>query len=59
MAVLDGVRIPEALIDTNPEFSMISAAMRERLPKPPTIQPFTNAALDVVGVGGASALIRG
>ena len=38
---------------------MISAAMRERLPKPPPIQPFTGAAPDVVGVGGASAKIRG
>ena len=38
---------------------MLSSAMYARLRDVPVIQPFTRAALDVVGVGGASAEIRG
>ena len=59
VAVLDRVHIPEALVDTGSAFLIISAAMRERLPKPPPIQSFIGAAPDVVGVEGASAQIRG
>ena len=58
-AVIGGVRIPDALIDTCSAFSMLSSAMYSRLPSAPHIQPFTCAAPDVVGVGGASAEIRG
>ena len=38
---------------------MLSSAMYIRLRNPPAVQPFTRAAFDVVGVGGASAEIRG
>ena len=58
-AEIGGVRIADALIDTGSAFSMLSAAMYSRLPSAAPIQPFTCAAPDVVGVGGASAEIRG
>ncbi len=38
---------------------MLTSAMYSRLPHAPAIQPFTRAAPDVIGVGGASAEIRG
>ena len=57
--MIGGVRIADALIDTGSAFSMLSTAMYGRLPKAPVIQPFTRAAPDVVGVGGASAEICG
>ena len=38
---------------------MLSAAMYARLPDAPVIQPFFRAAPEVVGVGVASAVIRG
>ena len=38
---------------------MLSSALYARLRDAPVIQPFTRAAPDVVGVGGASAEIRG
>ena len=54
-----GLRITDALIDTGSAFSMLSIATHARLRDTPVIQPFTRAAPDVVGVGGASAEIRG
>ena len=58
-AVIGGVRIGEAQIDTGSAFLMLSVAMHSRLPSAPPIQPFTRAAPDIVGVGGANAEIRG
>ena len=58
-AVVGSVRIADALIDIGSAFSMLSNAMYSRLPNPPAVQPFMHAAPDVVGVGGASAEIRG
>ena len=58
-AVIAGVRIADALIKTGSAFSMLSSAMYARLRDAPAIQPFTRAAPDVIGVGGASAEIRG
>ena len=52
-AVINGIRIADALIDTGLAFSMLSTAMYGRLPNAPAIQPFTRAAPDVFGVGGA------
>ena len=57
--VVGGVRIADALIDTGSAFSMLSHAMYSRLPNLLAVQPFMRAASDVVGVGGASAEIRG
>ena len=37
---------------------MLSAATYARLPDAPTIQPFLRATVEVVGVGGARAVIR-
>ena len=58
-ASIAGLRITDALIDTGLAFSMLSSAMYARLRDAPMILPFTRAAPDVVGVGGASAEIRG
>ena len=59
VAVIGGVRIADALVDTGSAFSMLSSAMYSRLPSAPAIQPFSGAAPDVIGVGGASSEIRG
>ena len=53
------MRVANALVDTGSALSMLSAAMYARLPDAPTIQPFLRAAFEVVGVGGARAVIRG
>ena len=53
------MRIANAIIDSGSIFSMLSSAMYSRQPHAPAIQPFTRAAPDVVGVGGASVEIRG
>ena len=57
--MIGGVHIADALIDTGSAFSMLSTAMYGRLPNALATQPFTRAAPDVVGVGGASAEIFG
>ena len=58
-AAIAGVLIADALIDTGSAFSMLSIVLYSRLRDAPAIQPFTRAAPDIVGVGGASAEIRG
>ena len=58
-AVINGLRVADALVDTGSALSMLSAAMYARLPDAPAIQPFSRAAFEVVGVKGASAEIRG
>ena len=58
-ALIDGMRVADALIDAGSAFSMLSIAFYARLRDVPVIQPFTRTAPDVVGVGGASAEIRG
>ena len=57
LATIAGQRITNALIDNNSEFSMLSSAMNARLRLASLIE--TRVAPDVVGVGGASAEIRG
>ena len=57
--MIGGVRIANALVDTGSAFSMLSTAMYSRLPSAPVIQPFSGAAPDVIGVGGATAEKRG
>ena len=59
VAVIGGVRIADALVDTGSAFSMLSTAMDSRIPNAPVIQPFTGSAPDIIGVGGATAEIRG
>ena len=59
VAVIGGVRIADALVDTGSAFSMLSTAMYGRIPNAPTIQPFTGSAPDIIGVGGATTEIRG
>ena len=54
-AVIDGVLIRDALVDTSSEFSMVSSALYDRLPTCPAINSFKNSAPDIVGVGGARA----
>ena len=54
-AVIDGVLIRDALVDTGSAFSMLSSALYDRLPSRPSINSFENLAPDIVGVGGASA----
>ena len=58
-AVIDGVLIRDALVDTGSAFSMVSSALHDRLPSRPSINSFKNSALDIVVVGGASAEVRG
>ena len=58
-ALIAGLRIADALINTGSAFSMLSSAIYARLSDAPAIQPFTRSVPDVVGVGGASAEIRG
>ena len=53
------MRVADALVDTGSALSMLSVAMYARLLNPPAIQPFLRAALELVGVGGISAVIRG
>ena len=58
-AVIDGVQIREALADSGSSFSMLSSTLYARLPSKPAIHLFKNSAPDIVGVGGASAKVRG
>ena len=58
-AVVGGVRVTDALVDTGSALSMLSTAMYARHFDAPAIQPFSRAAPEVVGVGGTSAEIRG
>ena len=51
------MRIADALVDTGSAFSMLSTAMYGRIPDAPAIQPFTGSALDIIGVGSATAEI--
>ena len=53
------MRVADTLVDTGSAMSMLSAAMYARLPDSPAIHPFLRAAPEVVGVGDASAVIRG
>ena len=57
-AVIVGVRAADALVDTGSALSMLSNALYAQLLDAPAIQPFSPAAPEVVGVGGASAKIR-
>ena len=59
VAVIGGVRIADAFVDTGSAFSMVSTAMYGRFPNAPVIQPFTSSAPDIIGVGGATTKIRG
>ena len=56
---IDSVHVREALVDTGSAFSMLSIALYAKLPSKPPIQPFKNPAPDIVGVGGASAEVKG
>ena len=58
-AVIDGLLIRDALVDTGSAFSMVSFALYDRLPSRPSINSLKNSAPDIVGVGGASADVRG
>ena len=58
-AVIDEVLIGDALVDICSAFSMVSSARYDRLPSRPSINLFRNSAPDIVGVGGASAEVRG
>ena len=58
-AVIDGVLIRDALADTGSAFPILSSALYDRLPSRPSINSFKNSAPDIVGVGGASAEVRG
>ena len=57
-AVINGVRVADALVDTGSALSMLSAATYARLPDAPAIQPFLREVPEVVGVGSACAVIR-
>ena len=58
-AIIDCVQFFDVLIDTGLSFSMLSAALYELLPNRPPIRKFDDSAPDIVGVGGASADVRG
>ena len=58
-AVIDGVLIRDVLVDTGSAYSMVSFALYDRLPTRPAINSFENSAPDIVGVGSASADVRG
>ena len=57
-SVINGVCIAEALVYTGSAFSMLSTVMYSRLPHAQIVQMVTSATPEVVGVGGASAVIR-
>ena len=50
-AVIDGVLIRDALVDTGSAFSIVSSALYDRLPTRPAINSFENSATEIVGVG--------
>ena len=58
-AEIDTIRVPDALVDTGSSFSMMSASLYAQLPSKPRIYSFDKAAPDIVGVGGASAAVKG
>ena len=58
-AVIDGVQIRDVLFDTGSAFSILSCALYDSLPWRPSINSFKNSAPDIIGVGGASAKVRG
>ena len=49
----------EALVDTGSAFSMVSELLYSKLLTRPPIQSFMKPAPDFVGVGGASAEVKG
>ena len=49
----------DALVDTGSAFSMVSESLYSQLPTRPPIQSFKKPAFDIVGVGGASAEVKG
>lgn len=55
--MMDNERIAESFIETKLTFSMLSTAIYSLLLTALAIQPFTNIASDVIGVGGAMAQI--
>ena len=57
--VIDGVQIRDVLVDTGSAFSIVSSALYDRLLSRPSINLCKNSAHDIVGVGGASAEVRG
>ena len=58
-AVIGKMLIRDALVDINSAISMVSSALYNRLPLRPSINSFKNLAPDIVGVGNASAKVRG
>ena len=58
-AVIDGMLIRDALVDTGSAYSMVSSALYDRLPTRPAINSLENSFPDIVGVGGAIAEVRG
>ena len=53
------MRVADALVHTGSALSMLSYAMYAQLPDAPALHSFSRAALQVVGVGGAIAVICG
>ena len=58
-AVIDGVLIRDALVDTGSAYLIVSSALYDPLPTRFAINSFENSAPDIVGVGGASVEVRG
>ena len=58
-AIIDSVHVHEALVDTGSAVSMLNTALYAKLPSKPPTQPFKKPATDIVGVGGASAEVKG
>ena len=58
-AVIEGVRVHDALVDTKSAFSMVSESLYLKLPNRSPIQCFKKPASDIVCVGGASAEVKG
>ena len=58
-AIIDGIQVQEALVDTGFAFSLLSSTFYARLRTKPTICSFKNSAFDIVGGGGESATVRG
>ena len=57
--MIDGVRVRDALVDTGSVFSMLNSVLYDQLFSRPAICSFSKSAPDIVGVGGASAEVRG
>ena len=58
-AVIDKVQICDALVNTGSAFSMVSSGLYDLLPSRLSINSFKNSAPHIIGVGGASAEVRG